>query len=147
MSTRYSSSEIYESFTTSEIMSFNLIGFNLFIILLNVYLSHGLEAVVFPATVLQHKSQSSIGLSSSVFNSNDSLVTEISKAAEAFSLEYFQVEIDHLKFMKKLFNIFRCPLAFITFERCCNKYKFHNISIFNLVIAINTDRRSWWNDP
>lgn len=51
------------------------------------------EPIVFPATVLQQKSQRSFDLLSSVSNSNDS-ISEISRAAEAFSLEYFQVRID-----------------------------------------------------
>lgn len=51
------------------------------------------EPIIFPATVLQQSSQRSFDLLSGVSNSNDSIL-DISRAAEAFSLEYFQVRID-----------------------------------------------------
>lgn len=55
------------------------------------------EPIIFPATVLQQTSQRSFDLLSNNSNSNDSIL-EISRAAEAFSLEYFQVRIDFFCF-------------------------------------------------
>lgn len=67
------------------------LNFSVFILIFLSFTSNAqdLETFIFPATVLQQKSQRSFDLSS-VLNSNDSVI-ELSRAVEAFSLEYFQV--------------------------------------------------------
>lgn len=77
------------------------------------------EPIIFPDTVLQKTSQKSFDLLSSVSNSNDS-VLEISRGAEAFSLEYFQVRIDfcvvHDKNDIRMINFFsQIRILFLTF--------------------------------